>query len=76
MRDWPWLTRRASICAAVAATACQQHSCKLGLAVRRALFSSAGPNLVDCGLFLFNLQSNAVHRGLANCPSKPACLGC
>ena len=50
-----------------------QHRLQTGLAVRRALFSSAGPNLVDCGLFLFNLQSNAVHSGSTNCPSKQAC---
>ena len=43
--------------------------------MRRALFSSAGPNLVDCGLFLFNLQSNAVHCGFTNCwQSRLACL--
>ena len=74
MRDWPWLPRAArrsvrSLCA----TACQQRSCKQVLAVRRALFSSAGPNLGDCGLFLANLQSNAVHCGFANSPSKQAC---
>ena len=68
MRDWPWLPRAArrsvrSLCA----TACQQRSCKQVLAVRRALFSSAGPNLGDCGLFLANLQSNAVHCGSTKC---------
>ena len=42
--------------------------------MRRALFSSAGPNLVDCGLFLCDLQSNAVHSGFAKLPGGKAGL--
>ncbi len=43
--------------------------------MRRALFSSAGPNLVDCGLFLCNLQRNAVHYGFARLRKAPVKAG-